>query len=61
MKWVYLVLWAALAWREVPSLWREKRRRELVLWLSLAGVGLFLGIWLFWLGTDWRLAEALTT
>lgn len=55
MKWVYTAVWLLAAWRELPPLWKENRRREFWLWLMLAGLGLWLAVCLFWMGTDWRL------
>ncbi|MCC8074616.1 MAG: hypothetical protein LIO95_01505 [Clostridiales bacterium] len=57
MRWLYLALWGLLAWQELPPLWREGRRRELTLWLALAGAGLALAVWYFWGDPQWRLAE----
>ncbi|GEM_PF-3584989 len=57
MKWIYLMIWTAVAVREVPQLWRSGRRKTLALWLTAAGIGLALGLWYFWGNTDWRLAE----
>lgn len=57
MKWVYLGLWLLLAARNLPSLWRSGQKRVLLLWVGIAGAGLAMGIWCFWLDTQWRLAE----
>lgn len=57
MRWIYLGLWAALAARDVPRLWRARARRSLVLWLVLACAGLVMAAAYFWGGTQWRFAE----
>lgn len=54
MKWEYVVLWAALAVSET----RAADRKQAAAWLIMGGVGLLLAVWCLWLGTDWRLAEA---
>lgn len=48
MKWVYLALWTAAAFRDVPLLRRKNHVGETLLWAVLAGVGLGLGVWQFW-------------
>lgn len=54
MKWLYLLLWGALAVSEL----RQSDRKQWLVWLLIGGVGLALAVWVLWLGTDWRLAEA---
>lgn len=57
MKWIYLAAWGLLLWRDIPPRWKQGKKKETLLWLAAAGLGLALTLWLFWGQTQWRLAE----
>lgn len=57
MKWIYLVVWGLLAWRELPPIWKAKDWQGVALWLAIAGAGLALAVWYFWGNPQWRMAE----
>lgn len=57
MKFALYGALAALALWDLPPLWREGKRKELIVWLALAALAGGL-LWLhFWSDTGWTLAE----